>query len=170
MERQVNFTTVDGDVFMDVMEIDSIGKRHGHRYKIVNKIPPGYLIWSIGDLIGVDNYVPLCILLGNGPEIDVNRLCAIKLPDDECKILRNAGLCGAWSLESARKMCDTVTLDEWEENRLIWNFTRGDLDKAIEIFERITTTYKKEKFDSSELSDMQMIDNGEFMTNLLGGN
>lgn len=156
MERRVNFTIVDGDVFMDVMEIDSIGNRHEHRYKIVNKIPPGYLIWGIGDLIGVDNYVPLCILLGNGPEINVNRLCAIKLPDDECKILRNAGSCGAWSLESARKMCDTVTLDEWEENRRIWNFTRGDLDKAIEIFERITTT--------------QTIDNDKLIQHLLGGN
>lgn len=160
----------NGHNFLEVTNLDVYGKPYIRRYKIVNKIPPGYHVWYIGNRIGVKDYIPLCTPLnGNSPRVNLNKLLAIKLPVDECKILSRAAAYGTYDLETAKTMRDKTTDKEWNRLRTR-GFGKSDLDKALEILERISIIYDKEKFDGGELDDMQTIDNDKLIQHLLGGN
>lgn len=109
-------------------------------FEIVDKIPAGYFIWSIGENMGHDEYIPLCERLN--PEakksdseyyrINRDTLKAIKLDREEVKLLRRAagyGVCTKKDALSAIKRAAKSTMQKRKKYLA---------EQTINIFERIT--------------------------------
>lgn len=63
----------------------------GNDYEIVNKIPHNFFVWNNEELMGNEDYVPLCELdFTNNFLVNSKTLKAIKLQPSEVKLLRNA--------------------------------------------------------------------------------
>lgn len=101
-----------------------------HVFRIVRAIPKGYSLWSIGENMGTEEYIPLCKpKQGYGPySVDTGALLAIKLPREEVLLLRKAAWYGGTitQLERALKRKGSVRL-----------VTPDELQQAIEILRRL---------------------------------
>ena len=95
-----------------------------HTYRVVDKMPSGYVVWNIGENMGHDEYIPICTLRST--------VAAIKLPADEVSLLRRAAHHGITSLrEAERTIRSRQTGRRTTEKREI-------AEKVRPIFERIT--------------------------------
>lgn len=76
-----------------------------HSFEIVTKIPRGFFVWNIGKHMRSRTLIPLCELKIGGKlyEIEPATLKAIKLPEREAKLIREAAGYSVTSLEAARK-------------------------------------------------------------------
>lgn len=110
-------------------------------YEVVEKIPPRFSVWNIGEHMGSDEYIPLCELV-NPCEleeqyrdlcaINPNTLKAIKLPKEEVLLLRKAAMTGIRSLNEAHSVIRKSAKTRYSKKR------RRLAVKALAIFERIT--------------------------------
>lgn len=102
-----------------------------YEYEVVDKIPPGYVIWDIGSCMGSDEHIPLCITgyNGNPYAIDPNSLKAIRLNPDEVKLLRKAAAISIRCLEDAEKI--SVSKTEYLDQIVI-------AKKVLPIFKRLS--------------------------------
>ena len=107
-----------------------------HTFEIVEKISSEYSVWSIGNNMGSDEYIPFCEDLYPGDpksfDINTNTLKTIKLPKEEVKLLRNAASEGKGNKEQAEKALKSKRTGRRAEIK------RAYAEKTIEIFRRIT--------------------------------
>lgn len=105
-------------------------------FKIVDKIPPGFFVWNIGENMCHDEYIPICQDLRPGDkdnyEINPNTLKAIKLISEEVQLLRKAAGIGINSMETAEKAINSKRRGRWSDRK------RAEAEKVIDIFRRIT--------------------------------
>lgn len=106
-----------------------------HTYRVVDKMPSGYVVWNIGENMGHDEYIPICTLRSTEDcpyAINPYTVAAIKLPADEVSLLRRAAHHGITSLrEAERTIRSRQTGRRTTEKREI-------AEKVRPIFERIT--------------------------------
>lgn len=107
-------------------------------FEAVEKIPPRFSVWNIGEHMGSDEYIPLCEP-ANLEEpyrglsaINPNTLKAIKLPKEEVLLLRKAAMTGIRSLNEAHSVIRKSAKTRYSKKR------RRLAVKALAIFERIT--------------------------------
>ena len=77
-----------------------------HTYRVVDKMPSGYIVWNIGKNMGHDEYIPICTPLPTEDcpyAINPYTVAAIKLPVDEVSSLRRAAQLGITSLREAER-------------------------------------------------------------------
>ena len=107
--------------------------RYGEQaYEVVDRIPEGYKVWSIGDNMGTDDYIPLCVTSKEpGKEFNIipEKLKAIRLPKDWVFTLRKAAGLGYSSYKATKKL-------RRAPNRLA--------DKALKIYKTISEGYVPE--------------------------
>lgn len=105
-------------------------------FEIVEKIPSNYFIWSIGENMGTDEYIPICEDLHpedkDNYEINTSTLKAIKLNVEEVKALREAAHVGINSKKTAEKAMKSKRRGYWSDRK------REQAKKTIDIFRRIT--------------------------------
>lgn len=105
-------------------------------FEIVEKIPEGFFIWSIGEYMGSDEYIPLCQYLHpedkDDHHINRNTLKAIKLDIEEVQLLREAAHIGITSKATAEKALKSKRKGYWSNRK------RAAAEKTIEIFNKIT--------------------------------
>ncbi len=107
-----------------------------HTFEIVEKISSEYSVWSIGNNMGSDEYIPFCedLYPGDPKSRDINpsTLKTIKLPKEEVKLLRQAVHEGVGNKEQAEKALRSKRSGRRAEIK------RDYAEKTIEIFRRIT--------------------------------
>lgn len=98
------------------------------KFRIVEKVPANFVVWNIGSNMVTNEYIPFCIIQPSREWlIDRNQLYAIRLPENEVKLLRKAASWGIGNLKEAR-----FSLKSRKEER-------AELARqVIGIFERIT--------------------------------
>lgn len=102
-------------------------------FEIVEKIPKGFFVWSIGENMGNDEYIPLCTKLNpQDNEVLISCLKAIKLEHEEVLLLRAAANVGINSKETAEKAIKSKRKGYWSNRK------REHAEKVIDIFNRIT--------------------------------
>lgn len=109
-------------------------------YEIVDKIPSGFFVWDIGGYMESDEYIPLCERLFPGAaksdslyyRINTNTLKAIKLPEKEVKVLRDAASWDIASQETAEKALKSKGKGYISEQK------RKYAAATVSIFNRIT--------------------------------
>ncbi len=110
-------------------------------FEAVEKIPPRFSVWNIGEHMGSEEYIPLCepINLCELEEqyrdlcaINPNTLKAIKLPKEEVLLLRKAAMTGIRSLNEAHSVIREPARNQYQKKR------RRLAVKALAVFERIT--------------------------------
>lgn len=105
-------------------------------FEIVEKIPKNFFVWNIGENMGSDEYIPLSEDLHpedkNDYSINLATLKAIKLPQEEVKLLRDAASVGIVSKSTAEKALKSRRKGYWSNRK------REQAEKTIEIFNRIT--------------------------------
>ena len=105
-------------------------------YEIVKKIPANFFVWNIGKNMGSDEYIPIAQDLKPGDkenfEINPYTVKAIKLNNDEVKLLRNAASWGINSKKTAEKALKS------KRQGYISDKKRFHAQKTIDIFNRIT--------------------------------
>lgn len=108
-----------------------------HIFKIVDKIPKNFFVWNIGENMGSDEYIPLSEDLHPEDKDDYSinpaTLKAIKLPQEEVKLLRAAASVGIVSKATADKALKSKRKGYWSNRK------REQAEKTIEIFNRITS-------------------------------
>lgn len=107
-----------------------------HIFELVDKIPPGFFVWSIGENMGHAEYLPLYEDLHpedrNNYDINTSTLKAIKLPAEEVQLLRAAAHWGVTSKAEAVKALKS------KRKGYISDKKRYHAEKVIDIFNRIT--------------------------------
>ena len=107
-----------------------------HTFEIVEKISSEYFVWSIGNNMGSDEYIPFCEDLYPGDpksfDINPNTLKTIRLPKEEVDLLRQAASEGVGNKEQAEKALRSKRTGRRAEIK------RACAEKTIEIFRRIT--------------------------------
>lgn len=105
-------------------------------FEIVEKIPPRFFVWNIGENMGHPEYIPLCEDLHPGDrdnyEINPRTLKAIKLPAVEVQLLRAAAGWGVNSKKEAEKALKSTRKGYTSDKK------RYHAEKTIDIFNRIT--------------------------------
>lgn len=105
-------------------------------FEIVEKIPKNFFVWNIGENMGSDEYIPLSEDLHpedkNDYSINPATLKAIKLPQEEVKLLRDAASVGIVNKSTAEKALKSRKKGYWSNRK------REQAEKTIEIFNRIT--------------------------------
>ena len=105
-------------------------------FEIVEKVSSEYSVWSIGENMGSDEYIPFCEDLYSGDpksrDINPSTLKTIKLPKEEVKLLRQAVHEGVGNKEQAEKALRSKRTGRRAEIK------RAYAEKTIEIFRRIT--------------------------------
>lgn len=71
-------------------------------FEIVEKIPENYVVWNIGENMGIDKYIPIC-QLKTKYDVDLFSLKAVPVTSEEYKRLQDASSWGVSSLENAEK-------------------------------------------------------------------
>lgn len=108
-----------------------------HVFELVDKIPPRFFVWNIGENMGHLEYIPLCEDLHPEDkkcyEINTNTLKAIKLPSEEVQLLRAAASWGITCKAEAEKALKS------KRKGYISNKKRYHAKKTIDIFNRIAT-------------------------------
>lgn len=104
-------------------------------FEIVDKIPEGFFVWNIGENMKSKEWIPLCEDLHpeNKDDYNINpdTLKAIKLPENEVKLLRNAAHIGINSKATAEKALKSKRKGYWSDRK------RKEAEKTIDIFKRI---------------------------------
>lgn len=77
---------------MYIEEINRFGNKRS--YRVVETIPNGYSVWNIGGIEGYPNYMPLCICYGGTYSVQIDKLCAIMVPEPERKVMEK---CKRWT-------------------------------------------------------------------------
>ena len=107
-----------------------------HTFEVVEKIPPGYMVWNIGENMGFDEYIPICERSKpNDPDdysIKVTTLKAIRLKPSDVQTLREAAAWSVPTLAAAEK-----ALQSTRHGYLIDN-QRAAAAAAIDIYREIT--------------------------------
>ena len=112
-------------------------------FEVVDKIPEGFMVWNVNDMLGDNGYVPLCewkypdeVAKGRkNYDIRTDTLKTIKIDPKEARILKNATAHGVGNLENAKKV---VAKGNPDKNGWFVN-TKWDLaTKALPIFEKIS--------------------------------
>ncbi len=90
-------------------------------FEIVEKMPIGYIVWNIGDNMA-DGWLPICKLANDKESpysIDVTTLKAIKMSDEDLRIIRKVAGCGYSSkatpkrkIKAAAKWCSQKMIDQ----------------------------------------------------------
>lgn len=105
-------------------------------FEIVDKIPPRFFVWNIGENMVSDEYIPLCEDLhpddNDNYEINTTTLKAIKLSPEDVQALRNAAHIGINSKATAEKALKCKRSGYWNDRK------RVEAEKTIDIFNRIT--------------------------------
>lgn len=105
-------------------------------FQIVDRIPAGFFIWNIGANMKSTEWIPLCENLH--PEdkedysINPDTLKAIKLPENEVQLLRDAAQFGINSLATAEKALKSHRRGSMSDRK------RDRAKKVIDIFCRIS--------------------------------
>lgn len=105
-------------------------------FQIVDRIPAGFSIWNIGANMKSTEWIPLCENLH--PEdkedysINPDTLKAIKLPENEVQLLRDAAQFGINSLATAEKALKSHRRGSMSDRK------RDRAKKVIDIFCRIS--------------------------------
>ena len=107
-----------------------------HTFEIVEKISSEYSVWSIGENMGSDEYIPFCedLYPGDPKSFDINTetLKTIKLPKEEANLLRQAASEGIGNKEQAEKALRS------KRTGIRAEIKKAYAEKTIEIFRRIT--------------------------------
>lgn len=104
-----------------------------HTFEIVDKIPPGFMVWNIGANMGTVEYIPLCQPANTGiADIRTDTLKAIKLKPAEVMTLRAAAGYGVNSKSAAQKAINRPAKSAMQKQK------KQLAEKALPIFERIT--------------------------------
>lgn len=105
-------------------------------FQIVERIPNGFFVWNIGENMKSSEWIPLCQDLHPGDKddysINPDTLKAIKLPENEVKLLRDAAAVGVNSLSSAKKALKSRRRGYMSDRK------REQAEKVIDIFMRIS--------------------------------
>lgn len=105
-------------------------------FQIVERIPNGFFVWNIGENMKSSEWIPLCEDLHPGDKDDYNinpdTLKAIKLPENEVKLLRDAAAVGVNILSSAEKALKSRRRGYMSDRK------REQAEKVIDIFHRIS--------------------------------
>ena len=107
-----------------------------HTFEIVDKIPPRFFVWNIGENMGHSEYIPLCEDLHpedkENYEIKTSTLKTIKLPAEEVQLLRAAAGWGVNSKAEAEKALKSKRKGYTSDKK------RYHAEKTIDIYNRIT--------------------------------
>lgn len=104
-------------------------------FEIVEKIPQGFFVWSIGENMGTHEYIPVC--QDQHPEdktnfeINLATLKAVKVTPDEWKNINKAAACGIRNLTQAEKALKS------KRQGLISDRKRAAAELTLDIFRRI---------------------------------
>ena len=107
-----------------------------HKFQIVDKIPAGFFVWSIGENMGSDEWIPLAEDLK--PEdkedyhVNTETLKAIRLNPEEVQILRKAAGIGVNNLKAAEKALKSKRRGYWSDRK------RKAAEMTIDIFRKIS--------------------------------
>lgn len=105
-------------------------------FEIVDKIPLGFFIWSIGENMGSDEWIPLAQDLKPGDkenfEVNTNTLKAIRLKPEEVQILRKAAGIGVNNLKTAERALKSKRRGYWSDRK------RKAAEMTIDIFRKIS--------------------------------
>ena len=105
-------------------------------FQIVDSIPTGFFVWNIGANMKSTEWIPLCEDLHPEDKKDYSikpdTLKAIKLPEDEVQLLRDAAQFGVNSLASAEKALKRRRRGYMSDRK------REQAEKVIDIFRRIS--------------------------------
>lgn len=105
-------------------------------FQIVERIPNRFFVWNIGENMKSSEWIPLCEDLHPGDKddysINPDTLKAIKLPENEVKLLRDAATVGVNSLSSAEKALKSRRRGYMSDRK------REQAEKVIDIFRRIS--------------------------------
>ena len=104
-------------------------------FEIVEKIPPHFFIWNIGENMGTHEYIPICEDLHpedkEDCQIDLSTLKAVKVTPEEWKKLYKAASLSVGNLAQAEKA------QKRKKRGYISNKKRAAAELTIEIFRRI---------------------------------
>lgn len=103
-------------------------------FEIVEKIPVGFFVWSIGENMGTHEYIPVCEWLhpaGKDFEINTATLKAVKVAPDEWEKLNKAASWGITNLKQAEKALKSKRHGYTSDRK------RAAAKLTIEIFRRI---------------------------------
>ena len=105
-------------------------------FQIVERIPNRFFVWNIGENMKSSEWIPLCEDLHPGDKddysINPDTLKAIRLPENEVKLLRDAATIGVNSLSSAEKALKSRRRGYWSDRK------RAAAELTIDIFMRIS--------------------------------
>lgn len=105
-------------------------------FQIVEKIPEGFFVWSIGENMGSDVWIPLAQDLKPGDkenfEINPQTLKAIRLNPEDVQALRKAAHAGVNNLKSAEKALKSKRRGYWSDRK------RKAAEMTIDIFRKIS--------------------------------
>lgn len=115
-------------------------KLNNETYEVVDKIPEGYIVWNVDDLMGSDEYIPLCTENGNSVPSTVrpDALKAIKLAPEQVRLLRRAATIGIDCLSKAK---DALTI----------KYTKPDYANMTEEQKQKFDTRIKDRMKTAEL-------------------
>lgn len=113
---------------MYIEEINRFGQKHS--YRVVETIPSGYSVWNIGGIEGYPNYMPLCICYGGTYNVQIDKLCAIMVPEPERKVMEKCSMrTGAGNIAEAKRLMKRKHIKEE---------TLALLELALPLFEKYT--------------------------------
>ena len=105
-------------------------------FQIVERIPNRFFVWNIGENMKSSEWIPLCEDLHPGDKddcsINPDTSKAIRLPENEVKLLRDAATIGVNSLSSAEKALKSRRRGYMSDRK------REQAKKVIDIFRRIS--------------------------------
>lgn len=105
-------------------------------FQIVERIPERFFVWNIGENMKSVEWIPLCEALHPGDKddysINPDTLKAIKLPENEVKLLRDAAAVGVNSLVTAEKAIKSRRRGYMSDRK------REKAEKVVDIFRRIS--------------------------------
>lgn len=104
-------------------------------FEIVEKIPQGFFVWSIGENMGTHEYIPVC--QDKHPEdktnfeINIATLKAVKVTPDEWKKLNKAAAWGIGNLAQAEKALKSKRRGYTSDRK------RAAAELTLDIFRRL---------------------------------
>lgn len=111
---------------MYIEEINRFGEML--KYRVVETIPNGYSVWSIGGIEGSPNYMPLCICYSGTYKVQTDKLCAILVPEPERKVMEKCQMrTGCGNLHDVKQ---ALTRKRTKDRDL--------LELALPLFEKYT--------------------------------
>ena len=113
---------------MIIHEVNRFGDEHD--YTVVDHIPDGYEVWSIGGIEGSPNYMPLCICYSGTFNVQLDKLLAIRVPEPERKIMERCSMrTGCGNLAEVRRAL---------KGKHVKQSNRDLLELALPLFEFYT--------------------------------